>query len=85
MGPGGGKFRSDEQPRSGVALGDVISVTVYLISLDLYGEFNDIYAQRFVQPYPARACVEVSRLPGEARVEIQVIARLGVRVVPLGE
>ena len=74
-----------ELARSGVALGDVISVTVFLTNLDLYGEFNDIYALRFAQPYPARACVEVSRLPGQARVEIQVIARLGVRVLPLGE
>ena len=55
-----------ELARSGVALGDVISVTVYLTNLDQYGEFNDIYAQRFDKPYPARACVEVSRLPGGA-------------------
>ena len=30
--------------------------------------------QRFGPPYPARACIQVSRLPGNARVEIQVIA-----------
>ncbi len=74
-----------ELARSGAALSDVISVTVYLTNLDQYGEFNDIYAQRFDRPYPARACVEVSRLPGGARVEIQVIAQAGFRVVPLGE
>ena len=74
-----------ELARSGAALSDVISVTVYLTNLDQYGEFNDIYAQRFDRPYPARACVEVSRLPGGARVEIQVIAQAGFQVVPLGE
>ncbi len=74
-----------ELARSGAALSDVISVTVYLTNLDQYGEFNDIYAQRFDRPYPTRACVEVSRLPGGARVEIQVIAQAGFRVVPLGE
>ena len=74
-----------ELSRSGVALSDVISVTVYLTNLDQYADFNDIYAQRFERPYPARACVEVSRLPGGARVEIQVIAQLGVQVVPLGQ
>ncbi|MCH8823555.1 MAG: RidA family protein [Planctomycetes bacterium] len=65
----------EELARSGVTLADAISVTVYLTDLELYGEFNSIYASRFHQPYPARACVEVSRLPGEARVEIQVIAK----------
>ena len=65
-----------ELARSGAALSDVISVTVYLTSLDQYGEFNVMYAQRFDRPYPARACVEVSRLPGGARIEIQVIAQL---------
>ncbi len=74
-----------ELARSGAALSDVISVTVYLTSLDRYAEFNDIYARRFARPYPARACVEVSRLPGGARVQIQVIAQAGFRVVPLGE
>ncbi len=64
-----------ELARSGASLRDVISVTVYLTNLDQYAEFNDIYAKRFDQPYPARACVEVSRLPGGARVELQVIAK----------
>ena len=68
------KAVEQELARSGAALSDVISVTVYLTNLDQYGEFNDIYAQRFDRQYPARACVEVSRLPGGARVEIQVIA-----------
>jgi len=74
-----------ELARSGAALSDVISVTVYLTNLDLYGEFNDVYAQRFDRPYPARACAEVSRLPGGARVELQVIAQAGFRVVPLSD
>lgn len=65
----------DELQRSNTSLADVISVTVYLTDLELYGEFNSIYAKRLGEPYPARACVEVSRLPGNARVEIQVIAK----------
>ena len=70
-----------ELARSGVTLADVISVTVYLTDLDLYGEFNSIYAKRFSNPYPARALVEVSRLPGDARVEIQVIAKARVQTI----
>lgn len=61
--------------RAGLSLRDVVSVTVYLTDLDLYGELNAVYAERFHAPYPARACVEVSGLPGGARVEIQAIAR----------
>lgn len=71
----------EELARSGVTLAEVVSVNVYLTDLELYGEFNRIYAKRFTDPYPARACVEVSRLPGEARVEIQVIAKARVQII----
>lgn len=60
---------------AGLTLADVVSVTVYLIDLDRYGEFNAIYEARLSAPYPARACVEVAALPGDARVEVQAIAR----------
>lgn len=64
-----------ELERAGATLADVVQATVYLTNLDDYAIFNEIYAKRLGKPYPARACVEVARLPGEARVEIQVIAR----------
>jgi 2-iminobutanoate/2-iminopropanoate deaminase len=35
---------------------------------------NEIYGQYFSEPYPARATVQVARLPKDARVEIDVIA-----------
>lgn len=56
-------------------LDDVVSATVYLTDIELYAELNEIYAQRFSAPYPARACVAVQALPGDARVELQVTAR----------
>ena len=59
---------------SGLTLADVVSVTVYLTDLDNYGEFNRIYAAHFTEPFPARAVIEVARLPGDARVEVQAIA-----------
>lgn len=65
----------DELGRAGATLSDVVSTTVFITDLDEYKLFNSIYAERFTTPYPARACVEVSELPGGARVEIQVIAR----------
>ena len=52
-----------------------MNVTVFLTDLGLYKELNRIYARRFPEPYPARTTVAVSRLPGNARVEISVIAQ----------
>ncbi|HAN44491.1 MAG TPA: hypothetical protein DCP97_03775 [Ruminococcaceae bacterium] len=43
-------------------------------SLADFAEFNEIYAAYFSEPYPARSCVEVSRLPKNALVEIEAIA-----------
>lgn len=60
--------------RAGSDLGHILSATVYLTDLDNYAAFNEIYGSRLPSPHPARACVQVSRLPGNARVEIMVIA-----------
>ncbi len=50
-------------------------MTVYLTDIDHDETFNEVYAARVGGPRPARAVVEVSALPGEARVAIQAIAR----------
>ena len=60
--------------RAGLKLNHVVMVTVYLTDMDRYDEFNDIYAEIMPQPYPARACVEVSALPGDRLVEVVAIA-----------
>ncbi len=65
-----------ELARVQLSLADVVLVNVYLTDMSLYAELNTIYARRFPDPYPARACVAVSALPGGARVELQVIARV---------
>ena len=54
---------------------DVLSVTIHLTDMNLYGTLNDIYSARIKAPYPARTCVGVTALPGGARVEITVVAR----------
>lgn len=64
-----------ELASAGLALRDVVAATVYLTDLGRYAELNALYAERFSAPYPARVCVEVSKLPGDAQVEIQVTAR----------
>lgn len=60
--------------QAGISLTQVISVTVYLRSLDQFDEFNNIYRQYFHSPYPARTCVAVSDLVNNANIEISVVA-----------
>ena len=54
---------------------DVVSVSIALSDINLYGTLNDVYSRRVPAPYPARSCCAVSALPGGARVELTVIAR----------
>jgi 2-iminobutanoate/2-iminopropanoate deaminase len=52
----------------------VVRTTVYLTDMDDFASMNEVYAGFFVEPYPARATVQVARLPKDARIEIDVIA-----------
>ncbi|KAA3605567.1 MAG: hypothetical protein DWQ01_19620 [Planctomycetota bacterium] len=61
--------------RCGLGLEHVVSATVYLTDMSRYDEFNRVYREWMPAPYPARACVEVSALPGDARIEMAVIAK----------
>jgi len=58
----------------GLTLTDVVRTTIYLIDLNDFAKVNEIYGSYFEQPYPARATVQVARLPRDARVEIDAIA-----------
>ncbi|HMV69338.1 MAG TPA: RidA family protein [Myxococcota bacterium] len=53
---------------------DVVRTTVYLADMDDFGVMNAVYAEMFDERPPARATVEVSRLPKDARVEIDCVA-----------
>ncbi len=58
----------------GSGLDRVVKVTIFLIDMDRFAVLNAIYAEYFGESCPARACVEVSRLPRDAQVEIEAIA-----------
>jgi 2-iminobutanoate/2-iminopropanoate deaminase len=62
---------------AGTSLDHVVKATVYLKSMDDFGTMNEVYADYMategIVP-PARSTVEVSRLPKDARIEIDVIA-----------
>lgn len=59
---------------AGCTMADVLKTTVYLQDINDFAEVNSIYAKYFVDNYPARVCVEVSHLPKDALIEIDVIA-----------
>ena len=61
---------------AGTDLTRVVKVTVYLTSMDDYTPVNEVYEEYFSGGFPARSCVEVSRLPLGARVMIDAVARV---------
>ena len=52
----------------------VVRTTVFLSDMNDFAAMNEVYGGFFTEPYPARATVQVARLPRDARVEIDVIA-----------
>ena len=61
---------------AGSSLEQVVKTTVFLDDMANFAAMNEIYAGFFSAPYPARSCVEVSRLPKDVMVEIEMIAVL---------
>lgn len=68
----------------GSSLDQVIRVTVYLTNMDDFSAVNAVYARYFPTACPARSCVEVSRLPLGALVEIDAMARVASGSDPHG-
>ncbi len=60
---------------AGLTMRDVVKVTVYLANMEDFARFNEVYSRFFEKPYPARSVIEASRLPRNALVEIEAIAR----------
>ncbi|MEM3691987.1 MAG: RidA family protein [Candidatus Korarchaeum sp.] len=63
--------------KAGCSLKDVVSVTVFLKDISHFNEFNEVYSEYFGDVRPARATVQVARLPKDALVEIVVTAYRG--------
>ena len=59
---------------AGLNLGNVVKTTVFLADMADFGAMNEVYAQFFAAPFPARSAVAVKDLPKGARVEIECIA-----------
>ena len=59
----------------GATTDDVLKTTVYLTNIADFAEVNKLYAEVFAPNFPARTCVEVSRLPMGLSIEVECIAR----------
>ena len=59
---------------AGCTLKDVVKTTIFLKDLNDFAEVNAAYATFFPENPPARACVQVAKLPRDAKVEIEAIA-----------
>ena len=59
---------------AGLGLGNVVKTTVFLADMGDFAAMNEVYAQFFTDPYPARSAVAVKTLPKGALVEIECIA-----------
>jgi 2-iminobutanoate/2-iminopropanoate deaminase len=61
----------------GATMSDVVKVTVYLTDMAHFATVNGVYAEFFSEPFPARTCVAVARLPRDALLEIEAHAVVG--------
>ncbi|MDO8795226.1 MAG: RidA family protein [Vicinamibacterales bacterium] len=59
---------------AGLSFPDVVRTTVYLADMNDLPAMNQVYGTYFSLPYPARATVQVARLPRDVRIEIEAIA-----------
>ena len=62
---------------AGASLSSVVKTTVYLADMGEFVPMNEVYAKWFGDHKPARATVQVARLPKDVKVEIDAIARIG--------
>lgn len=62
--------------QAGSSLGSVVKTTVFITDMTKFDEMNKVYSTFFGQNPPARTCIEVSKLPKNAAVEIEAIATI---------
>ena len=61
---------------AGSDLNSVVKATIYISDMNDFQQINQIYGNYFVEHQPARSCVEVSRLPKDVNVEIELIGKV---------
>ena len=58
---------------SGATIDKVIKTTVFIKEMNDFGKINEIYATYFKEPFPARSCVEVARLPKDVMLDVEAV------------
>ena len=61
---------------AGASLDDIVKLNIYLLDLENFDTLNKIMEERFSKPFPARATVEVARLPKDVMIEMDAIVSL---------
>ena len=61
---------------AGGSINDMVKVNIFLTDLSNFATVNEIMSQHFTEPYPARAAIEVSRLPKDVAIEIDGVMEL---------
>lgn len=61
---------------AGTDMAHVVKTTVFLADMADFAEMNEVYAQFFEAPFPARSAVAIKTLPKNARVEIECVAEV---------
>jgi 2-iminobutanoate/2-iminopropanoate deaminase len=61
---------------AGSNLNQVVKTTIFLKNLENFSDVNKVYAEYFEEPYPARSTIEVAKLPLNAHIEIEAVAKV---------
>ena len=61
---------------AGSSMDKVVKTVVFIKNMDDFGKINLIYEKYFTQPYPARSCVEVARLPKDVALEVEAVTSI---------
>lgn len=59
---------------AGSSIDKVVKTVVFISDMEDFAKINEIYAKYFKEPYPARSCVQVARLPKDVAIEIEAVA-----------
>lgn len=59
---------------SGSKVENIVKTTVFIKEMNDFAKINELYKNYFKEPFPARSCVEVARLPKDVLLEIEAIA-----------
>ena len=66
---------------AGATFDNVVRTTVFLADMNEFAAMNDVYSRYIVDPPPARATVQVARLPRDVKIEVDCIAVMGSEVI----